>query len=258
MKADLGCSENTLQDPDAVMREYKRTGDLKLRNQLVLHYTPQINAAIYSMRSMLLSNIPAEDFFNQGVLTLIEKIDRFQPERGVRFDTYIYKSLRGAMVNYVRKQNWLPNRVWSMGKQLRQVQSELENRLLRTPTSQELADEMHISTAELERLLIEMNAADSVSYEELLEQSIEPVLAEGQTAQDELSNVLKKERCVQLANAIEQLPARHKQVIALCYYENLNLREIGEVLGLTQQRVSQLRASALQKLHEALKEYEEN
>lgn len=260
MNAGLECSENTLDDPEAVMREYKRTGDLNLRNQLVLHYASYVNAAIYSMRSMLLSNIPVDDFFSQGILALIERIERFDPERGVKFDTYIYKGIRGAMVNYVRKQNWLPNRVWTMSKKIRQTQADLEAKLLRKPTQQEIAQELEMTVQELEKLQLEIYAADSISYEELIEQSAETGSAGIQLAEDDCvdEGLIQQEVYKTLAGAIEALPPRYKQVIALCYYENLNLREIGEVLGLTQQRVSQIRAKALKKLQAALKEYEEN
>lgn len=253
-------NENTLEDPEAVMREYKRTGDLNLRNQLVLHYAPYVNAAIYSMRSMLLSNIPAEDFFNQGIITLIDRIEKFDPDRGVQFNTYIYKGLRGTMVNYVRKQHWLPNRIWTMGKKIKQTKAELESKLMRKPTQKEIAVELGIPVKELEKLQMEIYTADSISYEELIEQSSELGVAGAQLLEDSEidDNLVQKETHQVLAKAIDALPPRYKQVIALCYYENLNLREIGEVLGLTQQRVSQIRAKALSKLYTALKEYEES
>lgn len=259
MNVALEGKEYALEDPDEVMREYKRTGDITLRNQLVLHYAPYVNAAIYSMRSMLLSNIPPEDFFNQGILALIERIERFDPDRGVKFDTYIYKGIRGSIVNYVRKQNWLPNRIWTMSKRIRQAQMELEGKLMRRPTQQEIAAELEMSVEELEKLQTEIYAADSVSYEELIEQSSEINLTGAHLVQNEDmdARLVNEEILAELEKAIQQLPPRYKQVIALCYYEKLNLREIGEVLGLTQQRVSQIRAKALEKLQAALKKYEE-
>lgn len=240
----------TLEDPDAVMREYKRTGDLNLRNQLVLHYSPYVRAAIYSMRSLFFSNVPAEDFFNQGILALIECIDRFNVSRGVRMDTYMYKIIRGRLINYARKQNWLPNRVWSMAKKLHTTRAALEASLMRAPTDKEIAQEMGLSMNEYEHLRMEVSIADTVSYEELLEQSWDMAASSvTESGAGEIDDDLMREETRKvLAAAIDRLPAKHKQVIALCYYENLNLREIGEVLGLTQQRVSQIRASALKKL----------
>ncbi len=258
MHAALEHRENTLQNPDAVMEEYKRTGDLNLRNQLVLHYAPYVKAAIYSMRSLLYSNIPAEDFFNQGILALIECIERFNISRGVRLDTYMYKVVRGRLINYARKENWLPNRVWNAAKRISATRTALEARLMRTPTDKEIAEEMGISYEEYERLRVEISTADTVSYEEMLEQSWDSF--SGKTAESTQAPIdeglMHEEMQSVLAKAIDALPPRHKQVIALCYYENLNLREIGEVLGLTQQRVSQIRASALKKLQAAMKEYD--
>lgn len=258
MHVALENRKDTLEDAQAVLEEYKRTGDLKLRNQLVLHYAPYIKAAIFSMRSLLLSNLSVDDFFNQGVLAVIECIDRYDPARGAQLDTYLYKVIRGRLINYARRQNWLPNRVWSARKRIKAAQAELEAKLMRTPTEQELADALDMTAGQLEKLQLEIAAADTVSYEDLLEQSCENA-AHRQLESDEPdvdSNLLETEMRQQLAKAIAQLPPRHKQVITLCYYEHLNLREIGEVLNLTQQRVSQIRANALSRLAKAMKEYE--
>jgi len=91
-------NEIRVTEPEELMRLYKNSGDVELRNQLVMHYIQYVNAAIYSMRSVLLSNIPFEDFFNQGVLALIDCIERYDPLRGATFDTYSYLGIRGSIL----------------------------------------------------------------------------------------------------------------------------------------------------------------
>ncbi len=247
-----------VDDPEGLMRKYKATGDLELRNQLVMHYVQRVNIAIYSMRSILLSNIPFEDFFDQGIVALIECIDRYDPDRGASFDTYCYTAVRGAILKYLRKQNWLSNRVWDARKRIKNASKELEQELMREPTTAELSDHLGMSEKELGKLVVEMSAVDTISFEKLIEQTygsgVEDFNLESEEEIDQ--RLLETELRGVLAEAIEQLPPKEKQVIALAFYENLNLKEIGEVLGVTPQRVSQIRKRALGILSGALEKYE--
>jgi RNA polymerase sigma factor for flagellar operon FliA len=247
-----------LENPEAVMREYKATGKIELRNQLVMHYLQHVNAAIYSMRSILFSNVPFDDLFNEGILALMDCIDRYEPDRGATFDTYSYMGIRGAILKYLRKQNWLPNRTWEARKAITAGRSELEQKLLREPTDAELADYLKMTPQQLSQTIVEISSADTVSFEEMLEQAFEhPSLHAAHDDEGVGSNLLQTELRNTLASAIEALPPKQKQVISLYYYENLNLREIGEVLDLSQQRVSQIRKKALDALTKAMKEYQD-
>lgn len=246
------------EEADALMREYKATGDRKLRNQLVLCYTNQVDMAIRSMRSILLSNIPYEDFFNQGVLALMDCIERFDPNRGASFQTYIYRGIRGALLNYMRKQRWLPNRVREARRDIQKAQGELQAKLLREPTHEELANALELTEQKLSQLQMEISSVDTVSLEELMEESFGNVISSTQSCFDDnvAKDLLETELRSILAKAILELTPKQRQVITLCYYENLNLREIGEVLELTQQRVSQIRSAAIEKLRDAMRQYQ--
>lgn len=250
-------AQERVENPEALMRQYKRSGDVETRNRLVLHYAPHISAAIYNMRSILLSRIPFEEFYNQGIITLIECIEKYDPNRGASFDTYIYKAVRGAALNYMRKQNWLPNRVQEVRRDIAKAQAELRQTLMREPTDRELGEALGISEQRLGLYLVEIASTESLSLEDLLEQSGEAVLDRSDTADGGgVADALMREELTQiLAQAIEALPPKQRQIITLCYYENLNLREIGEVLGLTQQRISQIRTDALGRLNQALRQY---
>lgn len=251
--------EVTVDDPEGLMRRYKKLGDIELRNQLVMHYIQRINMAIYSMRSILLSSVPFEDFFDQGVLALMDCIERYDPDRGASFDTYSYMGIRGAILKYLRKQNWLPNRLWEARKKISQARNRLEQELMREPTDKELADAVGLSEQKLSQYITEISVIDSVSFEEIVEQTAESIfeMPENMYGSQVDRELLEEEMRMALAKAIDALEPKQKQIITLYYYENLNLREIGEVLGLTQQRVSQRRKKALEQLRGALKEYEE-
>ncbi len=251
-------SEIRVTEPDELMRLYKNNGDVELRNQLVMHYIQYVNAAIYSMRSVLLSNIPFEDFFNQGVLALIDCIERYDPLRGATFDTYSYLGIRGSILKYLRKQNWLPNRVWEARKKIALGRSELEQKLMREPTDKELAVHLNMTEKQLDGLISEMSVVDTVSFEELLESTYANMTDNaGYIADADVSDkILQEELLSALSSAIDSLPEKQKQVVSLYYYENLNLREIGDVLGVSQQRVSQIRAKALESLSDSMRRFE--
>lgn len=240
------------------MRKYKQTGDIEIRNQLVMHYIQRVNIAIYNMRSILLSNIPFDDFFNQGVIALIDCIERYDPDRGASFDTYSYTVIRGAILKYLRKQNWLPNRVWEARKRIKKGRSELEQKLMREPTDGELADYLGMSEKTLNQLMVEMSVVDTFSFEELLEETYgNAVEKSNNIIEDNVDkNLMEEEMRLTLARAIDALPAKQKQVVTLYFYENLNMKEIGEVLDISLQRVSQIRKKALDTLNEAMSRYQ--
>ncbi len=244
-----------LDDPQATMLEYKKTGDVTLRNQLVMHYLQYVSVAIYSMRFVLLSNIPFDDFFNQGTIALIECIDRYDPMRGeASFDTYSYTAIRGSILKYLRKQNWLPNRLWEARKKIIQTQTKLEQELMREPSYAEIASDMELTEEKLSHLMCEISVVDTVSLEELLTESFEKSLVSSREDSPD-KNILMEEMRKALVKAIDALPIKQKQIISLFYYENLNLREIGEVVDLSPQRVSQLRKKALDFLKERMQDF---
>lgn len=252
-----GIKEQKLEDPEKVMREYKATGNIELRNSLVMHYLNLVNLSIYSMRSVLLSNIPFEDFFNQGVITLIDCLERYDPDKGASFDTYSYLGIRGSILKYMRKQNWLTNRAWDAQNKISQGRKFLEQKLMREPTDSELAEYLGITEQQLSQRIVEIASIDTISFEEMIEQAWEGVIEKSMdNSKSQVdSELLETELQGELAKAIECLDPKEKQIISLYYYENLNLREIGEVLDISQQRVSQIRKKALDKLYEKMKEY---
>lgn len=249
--------EERIPDPEERMREYKRTGDVTLRNELVMHYLQYVNTAIWGMRSILLSNIPYDDFFDQGVLALMDCIETYDESRGATFNTYSYLGIRRALLKYLRKQNWLPNRLWDARKRINQGRTQLEQTLAREPSGKELAEYLELSEAELGRYLMEISVVDTISLESLIESEYNHhmQLLTGSTESEVLGGMIRSELQGTLAACIEELKPKQKQVITLYYYHNLNLREIGEVLELTPQRCSQIRKKALEKLAEGMKRH---
>ena len=245
--------EVRVSNPEEIMLKYKETGNIELRNQLVMHYLQYVNTAIYGMRSILLSNIPFDDFFDQGIIALIDCIERYDPNRGASFDTYSYLGIRGAILKYLRKQNWISNRLWDVKRNINKARQELEQQLLRVPTDKELAEHMGMTEQQLSKAIVEMSVVDTISFEELLENVWESK-TDAVAQQDVSTDIFREELQGALAKAIEELKPKQRQVISLYYHENLNLREIGEILDISQQRVSQIRTKALEELSQSLRQ----
>lgn len=250
--------ENRSTDPVELMLQYKRTGDLETRNQLVMHYLGSVKKTVMSMRSILPPNMQYEDFINQGVLALIDCIEKFDPSRGASFDTYIFKRLRGSVLSYMRKQSWLPYRVRTAKRTIQHGQEVLTAQLGREPTQEELCGSLSMSMGDFDRYQMEISNSEMYSFEDLIENASQLIgrsnAEEGGKSSPE-EHVMQEELCEVLQQAIDELPKREREVITLCYYENLNLREIGEVLGVSQQRASCARTSGLAKLSKKLSDY---
>ncbi|MCL1804943.1 MAG: FliA/WhiG family RNA polymerase sigma factor [Clostridiales bacterium] len=263
--ADNQEHNDRLDDPVEMMEAYKRTKDLETRNRLVMHYAPAVRHTIISMRSILPQNIAQEEFYHQGILALIDCIEKYDPGRGASFGTFIFKHLRGAMLSYMRKHSWLPYRVRAARRSIIAARTELSNQLMREPTDQELAEYMDIPPRELNRNLQEIAAADMISFEEMMAggslwSPYDGGAFKGSRVYDPPDDsvdrdMMQGELREALAAAIDGLGPKEKQVISLCYYENLNLREIGEVLNVSQQRISFIRSQALVKLRKVMVEY---
>lgn len=258
MNATSKIQEVKLEDPEDLMIKYKETGDVELRNKLVMHYLNYVNIAVYSARSVLHSTISFEDFFNEGIIALIDCIERYDPYRGVAtFDTYSYSGIRGAILKYHRKQNWLPNRLWDARNKISKARLELEQTLMREPTSKELAEHLDMTEEMLSKYTMEMSVVNTLSFEELIGETFGKVSQmSNDVVMDNLdTSVMINEMHIALANAIDTLTPKQKQVVSLNYFEGLNLREVGIVLDISQQRVSQIRKKALDALQEKLKDF---
>src|SRR6478752_1048975 len=188
-------------------------------------------------------------------------IERFEPERGIKFETFAMTRIRGAIIDELRSLDWVPRSVRSRAREIEACQAKLEHELQRAPTEAELAAKLNMSEEELQSSLLEIANSSVYALDELwtvsdssgdqvsLLDTISDPRAED--PQESLASTEIKDR---LTDAIGGLPEREQLVVALYYYENLTLREIGEVLGVTESRVSQLHTKAVMRLKSALQE----
>ena len=242
-------------DTLSLWREYRQTREKALRDQLILRYSPLVKYVAGRLGSGLPAHIDDGDLVSYGLLGLISAIDRFDPDRDIKFETYAIARIRGAIIDELRTLDWVPRSVRSRARDIERAIGELERKLHRAPTDEEISEKLGISTDELDESLSEIGRSSIAALDELwtisstggdqvaLIDTIEDT--QGPEPQTELAQTELKEA---LGEAIARLPEREKLVVTLYYYEELTLREIGEVLGVTESRVSQLHTKAILRL----------
>jgi len=236
-------------------RKYKRTRDQALRDRLILTYAPLVKYVAGRLGSGLPAHVDEGDLVSYGLLGLIAAIERYDPDRDVKFETYAIARIKGSILDELRAMDWVPRSVRSRAREIERAMSELEAKLGRAPTDEEIASKVGISKDELEESLTDIGRSSIAALDELWTISgsggdqialIDTI--EDTTLPEPQSAFAHTEMREAVADAISRLPEREKLVITLYYYEDLTLREIGEVLGVTESRVSQLHTKAILRL----------
>ena len=222
-------------DVSDVWEAYKSTGDRELRNKLVLRYSPLVKYVAGRIRPGLPQSVDMADLLSDGVLGLMDAIEKFDPERGLQFQTYAVPRIRGAILDGLRATDWVPRTVRNKIREIERAQATLEHQLGRTPDDQEIAAELGISIAELRQLYSKV-AYTGVAY--LDEVGMHDDLTAGATTMH--LDTDDDEMRTALVHAIRELPERDQIIVTLYYFESLTLSEIGQILGVTESRISQL------------------
>lgn len=226
------------------------------KEQLVLQYAPLVKRIAYHLMARLPPNVQVDDLIQNGMIGLLDAMARFEDGLGAQFETYAAQRIRGAMLDGLRENDWLPR---SLRREMRRVEvsiNALEQQLGRPPQEGELAESLGMSLEEYQKLLMDARGHQLVYIEDLgnAEEGGEAFLERHLTTEqlDPLTMLLDQDRHAALVQAIEQLPEREKLMMALYYDEELNLREIGEVLGVTESRVCQLHSQAIARLRSSV------
>src|SRR5690606_25654904 len=217
-----------------------------------VHYTPLVRAVAYRLGSALPSYVEVADLVQCGVFGLIDAVERFDPERSPRFESYAVPRIRGAILDELRAQDWVPRGVRGRVRELERAQERLESRLQRAATDAELAEEVGLAVHEVRALARQVQL---ISVEALDENSggVSELLADDD-APDPVAVVQAAETLRQLAVAVAQLEERDRDVVRLYYLENRPLAEIGRLLGVTESRVCQLHTRLVGRLRGRLEE----
>lgn len=237
---------------------YRASGSIEERNEIVLQYTDLVRRIVLWFKGSYNNFGQLDDMINQGMIALIDAVEKFDPQMGNKFETFASLKIKGAIIDFMRKQDWMPRNQRSQAKELDEVYSALYARYGREPSRGEISQEMGVSVNHLEKILEQRHHAVILSYEEVIyEKMMVPMamICGEDNRETPESEVLFEELKSQLAKAIDSLNEREKMVISLYYYENLKLREIAEVLTITESRVSQIHSAALVKIKHFMRQY---
>ena len=246
---------NRVDETQALWLQFRKTGDENLRNRLILTYAPLVKYVAGRLGSGLPAHVDEADLASYGLLGLISAIERYDPERDVKFETYAIARITGAIIDELRAMDWVPRSVRARAREIERAIAALEGRLGRAPTDEEIAGRLGIGEDELSESLGDIARSSIAALDELWTVSgsggdqialIDTI--EDENAPDPQGALSQTELKEAMADAIARLPEREKLVVTLYYYEELTLREIGEVLGVTESRVSQLHTKAVLRL----------
>jgi RNA polymerase sigma factor for flagellar operon FliA len=215
---------------------YRAEPSTELRNRLVMQYSPLVKYVAGRLRSQLPESVDYGDLVSDGIIGLMEAIDRFDPDRGLTFQTFAVPRIRGAMVDALRALDWVPRSVREKVRQVEEAQRRLEVRLGRIPDDEEIAAELDLAVPALRDLYAKV-AFTSVGTLEDLELADDLSAAATHEIEDDQAKAA-------LLRVVGELPVRDQVLIALYYFEGLTLAEIGRVLGVSESRVSQLHSRA--------------
>ena len=244
----------TTDDTQALWAAFRRTGDQAVRDRLILTYAPLVKYVAGRLGAGLPAHVDESDLVSYGLIGLIGAIERFEPAREIKFETFAISRIRGAIIDELRSLDWVPRSVRARAREIERAIGQLEAQLHRAPTDEEIAKKLDISGDELEESLDEISRSSIVALDELWTVSntgdqvslIDTIEDTGVV--DPQRNLTDAELREAIAEAIASLPEREKIVVTLYYYEELTLREIGNVLDVTESRVSQLHTKAILRL----------
>lgn len=240
------------------LTDYRATVDPKVKDQIIIEYAPLIKYIAQKIASRLPSNIEVDDLISCGVIGLMDAIEKFDPTRDNKFKTYAEFRIRGAILDELRAQDWVPRSIREKAKLVERAYAKLESNLGRPATDEEMCKELQCSQDEFYDLL---NKSKSISLLNIDESATfnrgDKKLMAGLMDSDRASNpynaVSYKDLRDKIKEGIMSLPEKQRLVLSLYYYEDLNLKEIGQVLSVTESRVSQLHTQAVMKLRGKLK-----
>ena len=243
--------------------EYKSSASRDARDRLILHYSPLVKYVAGRVSVGLPQNIEHADLVSYGIFGLIDAIEKFDPARKIKFETYAIARIKGAIIDELRSIDWVPRSVRAKARSVERAYARLENQLLRTPNDDEVAAELGITEDELQTIFRQISFVGVVALDEMLssasgERGESTTL--GDTIPDKgdgpMAQFEGEEQKQLLASAINRLGEREKMVLVLYYYEGFTLAQIGEVLGVTESRVCQIHTKAVLQLRSKMAEPE--
>ena len=245
--------EEKLQNSEedvALWNEYKKSRSPEIKEALILKYAPLVKCVAGIIGIYFGGNVEYDDLVSYGIFGLIDAIEKFDLDKGVKFETYASLRIRGAIIDSVRNLDWIPRSLRQKSKDLEKIYSDLEHELGRSATDEDVAKKLGVSSEEFGKMLNDINISSLVSLDEFMEQNYDHGVSPKETSKEmqpegyvekaELKNILGK--------SIDLLPEKERLVVSLYYYEDLTLKEISVIMNVSESRISQLHTKAILRL----------
>jgi RNA polymerase sigma factor for flagellar operon FliA len=239
-------------------QEYKASGDMQVRNRLVMTFAPLVKYIVFKKVRELPARCEVEDFISCGLEALIASIDRYDPAKGATLEQFAWTRIHGAVLDELRRQDWAPRSLRRWERDIAKAREQFTALHGRRPTREELADALAISVDDLRRRQDDISVSDVTSLNTLVisddETTVERIdtIAHGDARLDPEQASATSEAKTKFRRAFETLPQREREVAVLLYVKNLTLREIGEILGVSESRVCQIHAQLKRTLKQQL------
>ena len=244
-------------EKEQLWAEFLKKPTAELREKIILEYAPLVKIVAGRLSMYLGYNVEYDDLVGYGIFGLIDALDKFDVNKDVKFETYASLRIRGSILDQIRKMDWIPRTVRQKQKKIDEAIRKIETATGRTATDEEIAEELQVSGDELLNWQSQLKVTNMVSLNEYVEQGMEPVMdargnshfiqPEDSVAQEELKKVLEQ--------SLEVLTEKERKVITLYYYEDLTLKEISNILEVSESRISQLHTKALAKMRKTMGPY---
>ncbi|MBC6678326.1 sigma-70 family RNA polymerase sigma factor [Zhenpiania hominis] len=242
---------------EELLREYKKSQSLEIKQELVIRYLDVIRGAAIRMRDVYVGFTQMDDVIHEGVLVLMNAIDKFEPEKNVKFETYISKRMRGMIIDLARKQDWVPRSARRNARTVQQTIEHLTAQMGRSPNEKEIAEAMDISVEKLREINAKTNFFSVLSLDMILDKDDEnkpaAAIPSGEVSSQPEEAYLEQEFKDILTKGIQRLKEKEQMVISLYYVEELNMKQIAEVMQVSEPRISQIHSAAIRKLKEYIR-----
>lgn len=242
-----------------IWKEYLKTRKTSLRDHLITHYLPLVKLVSGRLLSNLPKHVRMDDMYSTGVMGLIKAVERFDPSRKAKFETYAQLVVKGAIIDEMRSLDWVPRSVHQKANEIEGATHSLQQKLGRDPSDEEVAKELGVSIEKYDELILRVRPAILLSLDKAGEEDASGVHLSERIADEKVKTSYevaeRREFGELLEEAIHALPEQEKTVLVLYYYENLMLREIGKIMGVTESRISQIHTKALIRLKTRLRPF---
>jgi RNA polymerase sigma factor for flagellar operon FliA len=251
------------------LKRYRQTGNLEdkkksseERERLIIEYAPLVKTIVGRLRMKLPSHVGQDDLLSAGTIGLLDAIDKFDETKGVEFKSYAEFRIRGAVIDELRSMDWVPRSVRKNEKRLQEAYAKVEKEKMRPAHDEEVAEELDVGIEEFHRLLDQVRGVSILNEEEICDLAPQQGAMDSKWSMnwaikgtDPFQSVRLNEVKKVIAEAIERLPKNERTVMTLYYYEELTMKEIGNVMGYTESRVSQLHTKSVLRLKNSLRSY---